>query len=245
MNKVEIKFTHALRSIVLLVGIFVSNNVGAVQTLLVEYGTGFERVTHLRNDGQSYFALSEAVTKLNLGYGIKSGKNYVYAKYNRTAVNYKSGESVVLNTKETFNNSGYSLGYQRGLFKSFHFELGQSTQTFITKVDGFNMTLEALKMNYLQIGGKSYLYVGSSVGLNLEGHIKHYTPGSGGSENPDFVINRGTNWGGSLNLEIGKWNQKGGLFQMYMKLDQEQFESSDSTQNRTDINFGMSVTFQF
>ena len=64
---------HALRSIVLLVCIFVSNQTSAVQTLTAEYGTGYERITHLSNDGQSFFALSEAVTNLNLRYGFKKG----------------------------------------------------------------------------------------------------------------------------------------------------------------------------
>ena len=76
-------------------------------------------------------------------------------------------------------------------------------------------------------------------------HFKHYFPGATGIDNPDFSIQRASNLGGSINLELGRWMKTGLRSEIFMKFEKDQIEAQESSQGRTDVTFGAALSLQF
>lgn len=246
MNKSRFTtFIHTLRSLILLTCIFVSQSTSALHSFQAEYANGFERLVHLQNDGQSFYVLSSVYTQLRTNYVYKGKKNTFEIGMTKTTVKYESGESVVLNEEDPFDNSGYRMKYQYGLDRAFTIELGQESKTFITETEGYNITLESLQTNYTEFGAKAYLIKGASSALSIHGHYRYYFPGISGVEKSEFNIQRGNSWGARLDLELGRWFKKGLSLNVFMKFNQEQFEEKVHFQTRTEQTFGATLSLQF
>lgn len=234
----------SLRVFILLCLFFASFSANARLVVGFDYNGGFERITGLQDTGQSYYVLSKELSELGFSLAYNSGRTTTYVEYKQKTVKYESGESVILNEEDFIENDEVKIGFSTGKFNLFKMAIGQGTQTFITNVDGFNVNIEALKVSFVEIGFRANIKSTSTFSIGADTQIRHYFGGTESSDY-DFKLEHGRTFGGSLNLDFGKWNGSGMVFRTYLAFEHEQFYENKNSQTRTNVDLGVKLYFNF